>query len=131
MKINETSTAFFEYKDNFLTITIKEDVEIDTEQMQEQVKLRKEMVDNEPFVILVDSRSFHSSTKEAREYISKIEDKNWLGMAVLVNSLPTRLITNFFIRMNKPFVDTKMFTDKSTAIKWLNLKLNSIPQQKI
>lgn len=131
MKRGETTTASFEYQDNFLTIIIKEDAEIDLDQMQEQVRLRREMVNNEPFVILVDSRAFHNSTKEAREYISKVEDKNWLGMAVLVNSLATKIVTNFFIKMNNPAVETKMFTNKEDAVKWLNLKLQNIFQEEV
>lgn len=131
MKRGETTTASFKYQDNFLTIIIKEDAEIDLDQMQEQVRLRREMVNNEPFVILVDSRAFHNSTKEAREYISKVEDKNWLGMAVLVNSLATKIVTNFFIKMNNPAVETKMFTNKEDAVKWLNLKLQNIFQEEV
>lgn len=43
------------------------------------------------------------------------------GSAVVIDGLPIRLITNFFIRVYKPKFPTKIFKTEADALKWLNL----------
>jgi hypothetical protein len=79
------------------------------------------MLDNKPMPVLVDSRAFSYFTDEVRAfYASKDRVKNISAMAVLINSLPTRLMGNFFIKINKPHFSTKLFTDEAEAVKWIN-----------
>ncbi len=61
-----------------------------------------------------------SITKEARDNAVKIEDQSMLGAsAVVVDSLPYKLIANFYLKFNKPKRPYKVFGKEQDAIKWL------------
>lgn len=59
-------------------------------------------------------------TKEARDNAIKLEDKApATKTAVIANSLPYRMIANFYLKFNKPKNPFKVFSNKEDAIKWL------------
>jgi hypothetical protein len=61
-----------------------------------------------------------SITKEARDNAVKIEDISMIGSsAVIVTSLPYKLIANFYLRFNKPKRPFKVFSNEEEAVKWL------------
>lgn len=61
-----------------------------------------------------------SITKEARDNAVKIEDISMIGSsAVVVTSLPYKLIANFYLRFNKPKRPFKVFSNEEEAVKWL------------
>ena len=77
---------------------------------------------NQKMKILVDSRGLFNITKEARDYAA--EDRHAelsIAMALVSDSLPTKLMMNFFIKFNRPKTPTKMFTDVDKALEWLNI----------
>jgi hypothetical protein len=49
----------------------------------------------------------------------KPENKYRIADAFLVKSLGVRIMANFFIKVTKPKVNTRLFTDEKEAIKWL------------
>ncbi|HXA02519.1 MAG TPA: hypothetical protein VNW99_11065 [Cytophagaceae bacterium] len=51
-------------------------------------------------------------SKEAGERISKA--------AIIIDSNFSMVIGNLFLTLNKPEAPAKLFTEKSTAVKWLN-----------
>src|SRR5579863_3293583 len=58
-----------------------------------------------------DGRGLKSISHEARNrFSSENAAKYILANAILVNSLPTRLIANFFIKFHKPTFPVKIFT---------------------
>jgi hypothetical protein len=62
-------------------------------------------------------------SSEARKYGSNPDiQKNLIAQAVLVNSLATRIASNFFIRFNKPPKPTRIFTNAEDAMSWLLYK---------
>ncbi|MBC7383061.1 MAG: hypothetical protein H7296_08720 [Bacteroidia bacterium] len=61
-----------------------------------------------------------SITKEARDNATKIEDRSMIGSsAVIVTTLPYKLIANFYLRFNKPKRPFKVFSNEEDAVKWL------------
>lgn len=70
--------------------------------------------------LLSDGRGLKSISHEARNrFSSENAAKYILANAILVNSLPTRLIANFFIKFHKPTFPVKIFSSEKDAIKWL------------
>lgn len=58
--------------------------------------------------------------KEARDNAVIMEDKAMTGAsAVVVNSLPYKLIANFYLQFNKPKRPYKVFSNEEDAITWL------------
>ncbi len=80
------------------------------------------MVNNLKLPVLADSRQVTYHSKEVREFYASREMGDHISaMAVLVESFATKLIGNFFIRVNKPHFPTKLFTDEKEAIAWLKV----------
>lgn len=52
-------------------------------------------------------------------------NKNTIADALLISSLPHKLIANFYVKFNKPVKPTKIFNSREKAVQWL-LKQNSL-----
>lgn len=84
------------------------------------------LTNGKPYVVLLDAGEYTSITTEARE-ISATENfsKNLIAKAFVISSIPQRIVGNFYIKVNKPFASTKLFTSKEKAIEWLNDELKN------
>jgi len=69
--------------------------------------------------LFIASKGF-SSTNEAREYFVKNLPKNDISaLALVISSLGQKIIGNFFIKVQKPNIPTKIFKTKEEALIWL------------
>lgn len=101
-------------------IIVKEGEFIDSNDINLMKKINLQLSDNRPYVLLVDSKEFSSISKDARELsASKEMAKVTYAKALLVHSLAHKLVGNFYINVNKPFIKTKIFTDRQKALNWL------------
>ena len=67
-----------------------------------------------------DTYNFMFITPEARTYAGTKEASDYtLANAVLIDSLPKKILFNFVMRINKPVVPTKGFSSKEEAMNWL------------
>jgi hypothetical protein len=58
--------------------------------------------------------------KEARDYLSSDSaNEGLIAGAIIMDSVFTSILGNFFLSVNKPNIPARMFTDKDQAIKWL------------
>ncbi len=109
-----------------LHIVLIENSEIDLEEsklMQQQSQL---LTEGKKFVALIDARTKVFVTKESREWGSTAEaQKNMIAQAILINSLANRLVGNFIIKFHKPVAKTALFTDETSALKWLRTQLSN------
>jgi hypothetical protein len=68
---------------------------------------------------------FLTVSNEGKEFASSPEGvKFTLANALLIDSLPKKILFNFFVKFNKPIAPTKGFTTKEDAFNWLLLKSN-------
>ena len=94
---------------------------IDLNVAQRAVKYRLECTNNVSYPLLSNIRSIKNGTKAARDFLSSKESCEGItAAAVLIDSPIGSMIGNFFIKINKPFVETKIFTDEQEAKKWLS-----------
>lgn len=108
------------YTENkIIKFTLKEDVEIEVEDIKEIIRVLDIAILQKPYCILIDARCSGNATREARAYASKHSTKKNEAEAILINSIPMRLLVNSYIQFNKPSVPTRMFTSEEKAIKWL------------
>lgn len=99
----------------------KSDIILDLEGARQAVKLRKTLTKNKEYPLLADIRNIKNATKEAREYMgSKDAGEGISKAAIIIDSNISMVIGNLFLALNKPETPTKLFTEKSAAIKWLN-----------
>ncbi len=107
----------------FLKVVLSDDAEITKEDVVEQRKIASELTGDKPHVVLAIAGRRTSATKEAREYSSNNIPQGRMAEAILIKSLPVRLMGKFFINFHKPSVPTKMFENESEAMLWLNQRL--------
>src|ERR1035437_9832884 len=61
------------------------------------------------------------STKEARDYFaSEKACEDVIAAAILIDSILTSMIGNWFLHYSTPLVPTKIFTDEEKAKQWLS-----------
>lgn len=69
--------------------------------------------------MLVDIRQVRSANARARRHIAKNNNVT-AAAAIIVNSGPSAIIGNFFLRFDGPPFPAKLFTQEEKALKWLN-----------
>jgi hypothetical protein len=75
---------------------------------------------NKDYLLMINLAPVKHITKEAREFLASKEGcSNVKCCAIIISSEVTRIIANFFIRMNKPLVPTNLFTSEEKARQWL------------
>lgn len=93
---------------------------IEVEDFYELSKVNYHLVKSKPYTVLASAEELTSFSVEARELVAS---KKFAGIAIakalLISGLSQRIIGNFYIRVNKPYINTKLFTDREEAIKWL------------
>lgn len=118
----ETKTSIICYNpdEGFLRVSSKPDSEIELEDAKHDFEVAAKLVNNTKLPVLADSRQVTYHSKEVRAfYASKEMADSISSMAILVDSLATKIIGNFFIKSSRPHFPTKLFTDETEAVKWL------------
>ena len=107
--------------DGILVMKVIDGAHIDLDSLKEDAALNAELTGNKKVLALYDSRAFFTIEPKAREYLkSRIIDPSRIATAVLTKGLATRILVNFFISFNKPASPMKLFTNETTARKWLS-----------
>ena len=80
-----------------------------------------ELSEGAPYYVLLDTTNgYASSTPEANKLLASREfSGNRQGIAIVAKSLASKIVSNFFIRFNKPFTPTKIFMTEAKAVEWL------------
>ncbi len=123
MKTKEYPLATLQYDEekNILFFRVKQDQVVDVAEIKEMLVYVQEFIRPKEHYAVVDFGGNLSSSSEARDIYAQSEYilKYRVADAFLVRSLPVRLIANFFIKVTKPKVNTKLFTDETQAVNWL------------
>lgn len=99
---------------------VKEGGSIDVEDIHAIKKANEQLCPEGNYAVLVTSTHFNSITAAARRITSSSEFvRRTLGKAMLVHNTATRLVAEFYIRVNKPAMPTQIFTDREKAVGWL------------
>jgi hypothetical protein len=117
----ETTSVFFEIEDSILIATYHPHVRISLKQAKEIVAERLAFIDNKAMPTLVLNQGIIKIDKDARDYLSS--DAGIAGIkcaAILVNSNFTSLTVTFFLKITKPKLLVKTFTEKKEALTWLS-----------
>jgi len=84
-------------------------------------KANLELSNDKPYSVLLDTTNgFASATPEANKLMAGQEfSEKRTAIAIIAKSLATKIVSNFFIRFNKPVTPTRSFTSETEAIDWL------------
>src|SRR5690606_33800995 len=99
--------------------------ELDTDDILEIKEINKRLTGGKQYALLVDSGMYTTITNKGRELsASKEFQQQTTAKALLVRSLGHRLVGRFYVRVNKPHIKTKIFSDRNKAIEWLKQQVN-------
>lgn len=111
----------FDKKRNILYFRVKQDIVIERTEFNELMGYVEDFMGEVAHYAITDfGGTLLSSTESRQAYATSDYIKKYrLADAILVNSLPTRILINFFVNVVKPEVKTRLFSNKSSAILWL------------
>lgn len=99
---------------------IKAGIVVEAEDLEELKKISSDLAGHKPYMILVTSGELASFSKEARELsASKAFITNAEAKAIVVDSIAKKIIGNFYLKVNKPYLQTRLFSDREKALEWL------------
>jgi hypothetical protein len=117
--IKENAYISWFIADGILFLDVKETDIFDIHMAKVCVKSLEEFTKNKPYPCLMSVLKIKGISKEARDYFANEGDSHILANAMLIKSPIMKMISNFYIMVNKPRKPTKMFTDKEQALEWL------------
>jgi hypothetical protein len=128
----EYRTTFFwrEEDDDVVFFKYSPYLEINIEIAKEIVNSRLDYSQKKSVYTLIDFTNVKSVTKEARDYMNSPDGglKGILGGAFLSNSVVATLFINLYLKVSRPVVPARFFTDKEEAVKWLRkIKTEKVP----
>lgn len=104
------SILFFEYKPNIvIDLTVAHQIVADRIQMQNE----------KAYPILCDIRGVVDSDKSARDYLAQSGSVLTKAVSIVANQSVSLIMTSFYIKICKPSVPTRIFTDESSALVFL------------
>jgi len=110
-------------ENNFISLEIKEGETIDHHDIHHIYASYHELVGENEYVVAVYANPFSSMSKKAREiaandYASQKRKK----VAFISGNLAHIIIVKFFIRINSPKTNIKIFKSEQEAFEWLRSK---------
>jgi hypothetical protein len=119
-KVQETPYIDFEISHGILIGTYKPNILITLKHAKEIVASRIAFMDGNDMPILILNQGIIKMDKDARDYLASAEGiKGLKCAAILINSNFISITVNFFLKVTKPKLLVKTFTDKEEALNWL------------
>lgn len=104
----------------FVLATMDRGAELEGSDAREALEATWAVAGDQRTRVLVDMRLIRSETREAQqEFVSDYSATVCSAVAILIGSPVSRVIGNFFLRLNKHQVPTKLFNDADAAVSWL------------
>lgn len=119
-RYSENSYAEIWFEDGIIYTVFKPDVSLNLTVVKEVVSMRLQVSNKINSPIFIDLRNVVYTDTEARKYMAKRESVEYLTAGgLLIDNEIMRLAGNIFIKIDKPLIPTKLFTDKDKAMRWL------------
>ena len=113
---------FFEiwYEDGIIFTVFKKNTILNLEVSQLVVSERIKVSNSKAAPLCVDLTNVYNTDTQARKYMASKEAVAFITAgAFLLDNEIMKLAGNIFIKIDKPLIPTKLFTDKDKAIQWL------------
>ena len=118
--------TLFQRDDGVVIIEINEGVEINTDMAQELISLSVSVYGDTPFTLLSNRINSYSLSFEAMQILATLP--NMIALAIVTYTDRSKLLieTQYFFISTIRKKPVKTFTDKDTAIEWLQSELSKI-----
>jgi len=122
-KIVTRTAEIFSDENDIIHIIILEGVRMDYYDALDNSLVIRSLSQNKKTLKLIDARCNWSIDKKAKQFIAKKEiAEKTIARAILVNTSVKKILSNFYLGLNKPEVPVKTFTDYKVAYSWLLIK---------
>ena len=123
MKKNYFENDFAEFwvENDILFFIYKPGVKVYLNVAEQVVKDRVQLQNETAYPVFCDMRGVKDSDKPARDYLAKEGSTLVTAVAVLIDSPVTKIMLNFYLNINRPQTPTRMFTDQSLALEFLEV----------
>lgn len=111
--------ARFYIKEGILHFIYNDDVQLDLSAAKLIVEDRLRLQNNVSFPVLCDIRGLKGADKAARDFLANEGSILTIGVGLIVDSPALKIMTNFYMLVNKPKVPTKVFRTELEAIDYL------------
>jgi hypothetical protein len=115
----ENEYAQFWIKDGILFFKYKQSIVIDLSIAHQIVADRVQMQNEKSYPILCDIRGLVDSDKAARDYLAQSGSVLAKAVGIVTNQSVSVIMTSFYLKISKPSVPTKIFTDEPSALAFL------------
>lgn len=113
-------TASFEYDGNSIVkIILRDDDELTMQDIMDHREIVDHMVNGHAYCMLVITGERTRATEEGRTFAARNLPAGRLAEAIIIRSLPVRIMGNFYLKFHKPGIPTRLFDDEESAMKWL------------
>jgi hypothetical protein len=110
---------------NIFENRINEKETVTIEDVIKTKEINQRLAKNNPYCILISKGEFSIVPADVREFISSpVFAGATVAKALLTTSVADKIIGQFYIKINKPIIKTKLFTNKEKAIIWLKQQLD-------
>ncbi|CAG5077996.1 hypothetical protein CRYO30217_00538 [Parvicella tangerina] len=108
------------YDNEVMNVIFHDNCYIDIRDIEEVMIWMKDVANGRMFVNLMEGGYNTDLAPEVREFsASSEENKYTIADAIVISSQAHDIVSNFYVKFNKPVKPTKIFTDRSKAIEWL------------
>lgn len=117
----EFATLMFDEENMVLYINLKQGIIIDIYEIREIISCVWQILGDFKHYVIINFESDVEITLKARELYSKASYvvNYHIANAFVVDSLALRIAGNFFIKVTKPTIPTKIFKTQEDALKWI------------
>lgn len=120
-RVLETNLAKYEFENSILAVKFNAGLIVEQPIMELFLNKAVKFTNHQKYFAIIDLTNNINSNHESRNYYDENEfNKYRLADAFVVNSLYLQSLVNFYFRIKKPKVPSKMFNDLDSAKKWVN-----------
>ena len=118
--ISEGRYEIFMRDDGLLQVNIFKDTKVEVADAKEMVRQEGELSGGVKLPTLHIMGKYVVIGEGVREYSAKSGTKFTSAEAYVLTSLAHRILGNFYLKVNKPAVPTRLFNNEGSAVQWLN-----------
>ena len=118
--------------DHLIEVDYNNEYDVELKDAKEVHQAFLMLCNNKPFTILIEGRGkFINFSDDAKKFYANDESLKHLkvALAMVINSLPARIIARFYSTFYKPYYKTKIFSTKESAINWLEESYNEFTSE--
>lgn len=103
-----------------IEIIFKGGYAIEVEDVMKLREINLKISENKPYTVLVQAEEFTSFSREVREFLaSRAFAGKTIAKALVFKGVGQHILAGFYLRVNKPYIKTKIFSSRNKAIDWL------------